>query len=146
MYLVHRIEGSMRRNGIFDALSRRSPRIVLITLCIALVSSWLGAPLWLPRGLAVVVGAIAIVVMASRDRRNPISAADEIDATDKGGWIAQELAGSGSPSGSYVLGWCSVVAIALTGFQGAYTLPAWAALALVVAWAIANADYRREEE
>jgi hypothetical protein len=38
--------------------------------------------------------------------------------------IAYELAGKGSPSGFYILGFFSLLAIMLTGFDGAYALPA----------------------
>jgi hypothetical protein len=135
----------MRRNLILDALSRRAPTIVVITLCIALVAYWLGAPRWLPYGLAVAVGSIAIVVVAARDRRGQFKAEEELDSTKNESWIAHELAGNGSPPGSYLLGFCGLVTIILTGFQGAYALPAWAGLALAAAWGVANAHHPSDE-
>ena len=127
----------MQGNIILDGLSKRTPIIVVGTLCTALVAYWLDAPLWLPYGLALIVGSIAIVVMAARDRRRQFKSED--DSTKNDSWIARELAGSGSPPGSYLLGFCGLVTIILTGFQGAYALPAWAGLALAAAWGVANA-------
>jgi len=118
--------------------------IVIMTLCAALVTDWTGAPLWLPYGLAIIVGSLALVVMASRDRRGPVRTEEEPGATGKS-WIAHELAGKGTPSGFYVLGFFGLVTIMLTGFQGPYSLPAWAALALGGAWGIANARYPSDE-
>jgi hypothetical protein len=118
--------------------------IVIMTLCAALVADWAGAPLWLPYGLAIIVGSLALVVMASRDRRGPIRTDEGPDATGNS-WIAHELAGKGSPPGFYVLGFFGLITIILTGFQGPYSMPAWAALALGVAWGIANARYPDEK-
>lgn len=131
----------MRRNIILDGLSRRSPIIVVVTLFTALVSYWLDAPLWLPYGLALIVGSMAIVVMATRDRREHFKPENELDPTRNESWIAHELAGNGSPRGSYLLGFFGLVTITLIGFQGAYALPAWAGLALAAAWGVANARY-----
>ena len=61
----------MRGNVILNALSKRVPIIVVVTLCGALVVYSLDAPLWLPYGLALIVGGIAIVVMAAREGVNP---------------------------------------------------------------------------
>lgn len=131
----------MRRHVILDGLSRRAPIIVVVTLCTALVAYWLDAPLWLPYGLALIVGSMAIVVMAARDRRGQFKPENELGSTRNESWIAHELAGNGSPRGSYLLGFCGLVTIALIGFQGAYALPAWAGLALAAAWGVANARY-----
>jgi hypothetical protein len=68
-------------------------------------------------------------------------AAEEPGSDGNKSWIAHELAGKGSPSGSYLLGFFALVAIMLTGFTGAYAMPAWAGLALAGAWGIANARY-----
>ena len=124
-----------------DGLSRRAPAIIVVTLCISLVSYWLDAPLWLPYGLALIVGSLAIVLMASRDRRRRFNPEEEFDSTKNESWIAHELAGNGSPPGSYLLGFCGLVTIILIGFKGAYALPAWASLALAAAWGVANARY-----
>ena len=131
----------MRRHVISDWLSRRAPIIVVVTLCTALGAYWLDAPLWLPYGLALIVGSMAIVVMAARDRRVHFKPEDELGSTRNESWIAHELAGNGSPRGSYLLGFSALVAITLIGFQGAYALPAWAGLALAASWGIANARY-----
>lgn len=114
--------------------------IVIVSLCVALLASWVEAPLWLPYGLAIALACLALVLMAKRRRPSV-----EADAGD-GGWLAQELAGNGSPSGTYPLGFCAVVTIALTGFQDAYSMPGWAALALTAAWAVANASYPAKDD
>jgi len=135
----------MRDSRKLGALSRRAPTIVIVTLCAALVADWADAPLWLPYGLAIVVGCLALAVMASRDRQTPFSPEEGAGVTNKS-WIAHELAGKGSPSGFYVLGFFALVTIVLTGFQGPYSTPAWAALALGAAWGMANARYPADEE
>lgn len=135
----------MRRNLIFGELSRRTPAIVTITLFIALVGYWADAPLWLPYGLAIIVGSLALVLMAARDRRAQVKTEEELGSNSSASWIAHELAGKGSPSGSYLLAFFSLVTIMLTGFQGPYALPGWAGLALGAAWGITNARYPTDE-
>ena len=81
----------MRRIVTVDALSRRSPTIVAVTLGIALLASWFGAPLVVPYGLALIVGGIAIVVMAASKRNARLNA--DLEAAKTESWIAQELAG-----------------------------------------------------
>jgi len=115
--------------------------IVVVTLCAALVDYWAEAPLWMAYGLAILVGGLALVQMAARDRRSRFTPAEEPGSDGGQSWIAHELAGKGSPSGSYLLGFFALVTIMLTDFTGAYALPAWAALALAAAWGIANARY-----
>jgi hypothetical protein len=136
----------MRSKRTLVELSRRAPSIVVVTLCAALVGYWAEVPVWLPYGIAILVGTLALAVMASR-KRQP-QAAVEGDPDSDTSWLAQELAGKGSPAGSYTLAFLALVTIAVTGMQGAYALPAWAALALCAAWSIANARYgpRREAE
>jgi hypothetical protein len=131
---------------ILDALSRRAPMILMATLCTALVGYWAEAPLWLPYSVAVVVGSLALVLLAARDRRGRFTVAEEPGSAANKSWIAHELAGNGSASGSYLLGFFALVTIALTGLGGAYSMPAWAALALAAAWGIANARYPADEE
>jgi hypothetical protein len=128
----------MRGAVVLEELSRRAPVVLAIGLCTALLSYWTQAPLWLPYSLALILGSLALILMATRGRRRRLR-----KDTDSGetGWLAQELAGNGSPSGTYLLGFFDVVTIALTGFQGAYATPGWAGLALTAAWAIANAHY-----
>jgi hypothetical protein len=136
----------MSHNLIFNGLSKRSPTIVVATLCAALLLDWTDAALWLPYALAIVVGSLALVLMATRDRRGrQVMTANDADSTENDSWIAHELAGKGTPSGSYLLGFFALVTIVLTGVQGAYAMPAWAGLALGAAWGIANARYRPEE-
>lgn len=130
--------GAMRGRMTFDALSRRSPTIVAISLCAALGFYWTEVPEALPYALAIALCALALVLMATRDRRRPFIPKEETDDEAPKGWIAQELAGQGTPAGSYVLAFFALVTIWLTGIQGTYALPAWAALALTVAWSIAN--------
>ena len=131
----------MRGRRILAALSRRAPAIVVVTLCAALVGYWADAPLWLPYSLATVVGCLAVIVLAARDRRLQLSAVDEAGSGTERSWVAQELAGQGSPSGFYVLEFFALVTIMLTGFDGAYATPAWAAFALGAAWGVANARF-----
>lgn len=129
----------MGRVGLSNTVSRRVPAIVTGALGAALLAEWANAPVWLPYGLALILAALAVVVLARRERRALASEADE------GSWLDQELAGNGSPPGTYPLAFFGVVTIALTGFEGAYALPGWASLALIAAWAAANARYPSEE-
>lgn len=131
----------MRGRTTLDALSRRAPSIVVTTLVAALVGYWAEVPVWLPYSIAIVVGVLALVQMAARDRRAVVATKDTGDDSESKSWIAHELAGRGSPPGSYVLGFFALVTVMLTGFEGAYAMPAWAALALAAAWGIANARY-----
>ena len=127
----------MRDAITLEQLSRRTPRLLVVGLCTALVAYWSEAPLWLPYALAAISGGLALILLATRNRA--IGPAET--EPDEAGWLAQELAGNGSPSGTYLLGFSAVVTIALTGVQGAYALPGWAALLLTAAWAVANARY-----
>lgn len=135
----------MRGRTVLDALSRRAPMIVVVTLCAALVGYWADAPVWVPYGLATVVGSLALVVLAARNRRRQLRVVDEAGSDTDGSWFAQELAGKGSPSGFYVLEFFALVTIMLTGFDGPYATPAWAAFALGAAWGVANARFSSGE-
>jgi hypothetical protein len=128
-----------------DALSRRAPNIVVVTLCAALVGYWTDAPVWLPYGLAIVVGSLAVVVMAARDRRRQARTEQEPGSPGEGNWISQELSGKGSPAGFYVLEFFGLVTVMLTGFEGPYAMPAWAGLALGAAWGVANARFATDQ-
>lgn len=128
---------AMRTAFTLEQLSRRTPRLVVVSLCAALVAYWTEAPLWLPYALATISAGLAVILLATRNRAIGPVATDSDDA----GWLAQELAGNGSPSGTYLLGFSAVVTIALTGVQGAFALPGWAALLLIAAWAVVNARY-----
>lgn len=130
----------MQARVIWEVLSRRVPMIAIGTFCTALLAYWAAAPLWLPYCVAIVIGVLALVIMARRNRRGSrMLAQEEQDAEES--WIAHELAGKGSPAGFYLLIFFGLVTIVLTGLQGAYALPAWAGLALGVAWGIANAGH-----
>ena len=135
----------MRRSRILDALSKRAPAIVIVTLCSALGSYWLSAPLWLPECLAIIVAGLALVLMAARGRRAQFSGWESSGGSSDKNWIAQELAGNGTPAGFYLFGFFGCVTIMLTGVEGAYATPAWAALALAVAWGFANARYTDDD-
>lgn len=127
----------MRRGQVLQGFSRRAPTIVIVSLCVALLAYWTEAPLWLPHGLAIALVVLALILMATRNHA-PIGTTKDGGDTN---WLTNELAGNGSPSGTYPLGFFAIVMLALTGFEGAYALPAWAALALIAAWAVANAHY-----
>ena len=121
-------------------LSNRVPTIVAFTLIAALVADWAGAPLWLPKYLAFCVGCLAFVVLAGRDRRQ-FQPSQDLESGSEKSWIDYELAGKGTPAGFYPLGFFSIVTIMLTGVQSPYSMPAWAAFALGIAWGIAKAHY-----
>jgi hypothetical protein len=129
-----------------DGLSRRAPVIAVFTLCAALAGYWADAPLWLPYGLATIVGTLAVVVLAARNRHRQLEGQEEFGSATEGNWIAQELSGNGSPPGFYVLEFFGLITVMLTGFEGPYTTPAWASLALGAAWAIANGRFSTAEE
>jgi hypothetical protein len=130
---------------MLDELSRRAPAIVAFTLAAALVADWLDAPPGLAKGLAVIVGCSALVLLAARGRRQ-FSAKDDLGSDSDTSWIAYELAGKGTPPGFYVLGFFGIVTIVLTGVQSPYSLPAWSALGLDIAWGMANARYPVDDE
>jgi hypothetical protein len=134
----------MRRAAILDELSRRARIIVAFTLLAALLSDWITAPVWLPKGLAIIVGSVALVLLAARGR--PIKAKQSLGFDSEVSWLAYELAGKGTPPGFYLLGFFAVITIVLTGMQSPYSLPAWAAFGLQVAWGRANARYPVDDE
>lgn len=111
----------------------------------ALLGAWSGAPDWLANGLAILVGFLALALLASRGRRNEFKTAEELVSNRSGDWIAYELAGKGSPPGFYVLGFFGIVTIALTGFQTPYAILAWAGFFLGVVWGVVNARYPADE-
>jgi hypothetical protein len=125
-------------------LSKRAPPIVVLTLCGALLSQWIEAPVWLPKLLATVVGSLALLLFATRVRRHEFHSPD--DSGIERSWFDYELAGKGTPPGYYILAFFGFVAIVLTGFQSAYAMPAWAAFALGIVWGLANRSYPLEEE
>ncbi len=132
--------------NFLDALSRRAPAIVIFTLCAALVAKWVDAPVWLPDSLGVVVGSLALALMAAKGRRHRFKTREELGFTGGADWLAYELAGKGTPPGYYLLGFFGFLTIMLTGFQSAYALPAWAGFGLGVVWGIVNVRYPVDEE
>jgi len=128
------------RSGL-DALSKRAPVIVIVTLCAALVSAWVGAPDWLPNWGAIAVAILALVLLAARGRRTRFAAAED----EERGWLAYELAGKGSPQGFYPLAFFGIVTIVLTGIQTPSAKLAWAGFCLGIVWGIVNADYPADE-
>ena len=135
----------MRRAPILDELSTRAPAIVAFTLLAALVADWVDAPPVIPTILAIVVAGLALVLFATRNRRQFGAKSDPGFDSDTS-WIAYELAGKGTPPGFYVLGFFAIVTIVLTGVQSPYSLPAWAAIGLDIAWGMANARYPVDDE
>jgi hypothetical protein len=131
--------------ALLDGLSKRAPVVVVIALCAALVSAWTGAPEWLNNDLAICVGSLALVLLASRGRQNQFRTAQELGSSRSRDWIAYELAGKGSPPGFYPLAFFGVVTIVLTGLQTPSSRVAWAGFFLGVVWGIVNARYPADE-
>jgi hypothetical protein len=84
--------------------------------------------------------------LTARKRRHEFNTYDETGSAQGKTWIAHELAGKGTPPGSYLLAFFGFLTIALTGFQSPYSMLAWAGLALGVVWGIVNAHYPADEE
>ena len=136
----------VRAGGILDMLSKRAPVIVIIALSAALVGAWTSAPIWLAKSAAIIVAGLALLLLAARKRRHLFDTPGEAGFTNNSGWIAHELAGKGTPPGSYLLGFFGFLTIALTGFNSPYAMLAWAGFALGVVWGIVNANYPAGEE
>ena len=139
------INAAVHGKSILDTLSKRAPSVVLLTLLAALVADWFDAPVALPKALAILVGCLALMLLAAAGRRPVEPFDDQGSQTDKS-WLAYELAGKGTPAGFYPLVFFVIVTIVLTGVQTPYALPAWTALCLGIAWGRANASYPVEEE
>lgn len=127
--------------SMIDALSRRSPAIVLFTLGATLLCAFVGAPTWVPTTLAAVVAVLALALFAARGGGQARSGLG-----DRRSWLEWELAGKGTPPGSYLLGFFGFLTIVLTGFDSIYARPAWAALVLGIVWGIANRTYPADED
>lgn len=132
----------MRTIAILDSVSRRAPAVVVTVLCTALAGSWAGAPGWLADGLAAAIVLVALAVFAYRRRRKPLRAVtdDPADLTLKEK-MAFELEGSGTPPGFYLLAFFAFLTMMLAGFHTPFGRLALAALALSVAWGLANVEY-----
>lgn len=136
----------MRIAAIMNRVSKRAPTIVIAILCAALAGSWAGAPGWLGDGLAAVVVLVALAVFAARRRqRRPLRVVtdDPGDLTLKEK-MAFELEGAGTPPGFYLLGFFAFLTMMLAGFQTPFGRLALAALALSIAWGLANVEYPEE--
>jgi hypothetical protein len=127
-------------------LSKHAPSIEIFTLCAALLAAWTGAPVWLPKVFAVVVGCLALLLFAARGGRHALKSQEEFDLNQKRSWLEYELAGRGTPPGYYILAFFGFLTIVLTGFQSAYAAPAWAAFALGIVWGIVNREYPVDQE
>ena len=97
---------------MIDVLSKRAPSIVMFTLSVSLVCAWIGAPVWVPTTLAIVVASLALLLFAARGGRRATRGFNH-----KRNWLAWEFAGKGTPPGYYLLGFFSFLTIMLTGFQ-----------------------------
>lgn len=135
----------MRMRSFLNMLSKRAPLIVVLTLCAALVGAWIGVPVGLINSLAIIVGSLAIMLLATRARRNQLNSKQDLGFTRFSDRIVYELAGQGSPPGFYLLGFFAIVTVFLTGFQSPYSNLAWAGFFLDVAWGIANARYPADD-
>jgi H+/Cl- antiporter ClcA len=134
----------VRISASIDMLSEHAPSIEVFTLCAALFGAWLGVPEWLPIGLAIIVGSLALLLFAARGRKG--RRLGEPDDEPGRNWIQYEIAGKGTPPGAYILAFFGFVTVVLTGFQSAYAMPAWAGLVLGIVWGIANRSYPADEE
>ncbi len=131
----------MGARRFLNRLSRRAPEIVVATLCAALLGAWIGAPDWIANGLAVLVGCLALVVLATRRRRPQVRLVEEQESEETTSWLGYELAGKGTPLGTYLLAFFAFVTAMLTGFDTPFGKLAWAGFALAVAWSAANAHF-----
>jgi hypothetical protein len=138
------INASVRVRACLDVLSKRAPAIVGATLCAALLGAWTGAPFWLTNALAVVVGILGLVLLASK-RRRQFRTEEEFGSASVRDWIAFELAGKGTPRGYYLLGFSGILTIFVSGVESPYSKLAWAGLFLGVVWGIVNARHPADE-
>lgn len=134
------IDDFVRSAGIFDELSKRVPSIVALTFCAALLVAWTGAPVWLSDALAIIVVGLALLLLAGRGRRREFKSPAGIKQV-----IEYELAGEGTPRGSYLLGFFGFLTLMLIGFQSPYRMPAFSGIALTLVWGFVNARYPQDE-
>lgn len=139
------ISGRVQLASMIDLLSRRAPSVVVFTLCASILSAWVEAPLWFPTTLAVVVGGLALLLFVARTGRHALRSKEDLGFTQNRSWLAWELAGKGTPPGSYLLAFFGFLTIALIGFQSHHAKPAWAGIALGIVWGIANRRYPEDE-
>jgi hypothetical protein len=131
----------MRVKALIDELSRWAPTIVILVLILALVGAWTNGSASLFNALAIVVGALAIVLLVTKGMRH-MQPKESLGFTRDQSVIAYELAGKGGmPRGSYVLGFAAILTIFGCGFQSPYGKLAAAGFGLTVAWLRANIRY-----
>jgi len=140
------IKQPMRSRRFLDRLAKRAPDIVILTLFAALLGAWTDAPAFVANGLAIVVGILALGVLATRRRRPLFENAYEQDSSERPGWLEHELAGKGTPHGSYLLAFFGFLTIMLTGFNSPFGKLAWAGLALTIAWSVADIHFPADQE
>lgn len=111
-----------------------------LTFCAALLVAWTGAPVWLSDALAIIVVGLALLLLAGRGRRREFKSPAGIKQV-----IEYELAGEGTPRGSYLLGFFGFLTLMLIGFQSPYRMPAFSGIALTLVWGFVNARYPEDE-
>ena len=126
---------------MIDLLSKRAPSLMVYVLAISLLCAWLGAPVWASTALAIVTAALALLLLAARGGRRAA-----LGGSHNRNWLAWEVAGQGTPPGSYLLAFFSFLTVFLIGLEAAYARPAWAAFALSIVWGIANRQYPADED
>ena len=126
---------------MIDRLSKRAPSIVAYALGLSLLCAWIGAPLWAVTALALVIALLALLLFAARGGLQTGRVANP----DRS-WLAWEVAGQGTPPGSYLLAFFAFLTAFLIGLESAYARPAWAAFALAIVWGIVNRSYPADEE
>jgi hypothetical protein len=136
----------VKARSLTETLSKRAPTIVVWTLCASLAAAWFDAPVWLPTTLAIVVGALALLLLVSRGRRPPLGSREDVRVHENRNWLDWEIAGHGTPAGYYILAFFGFLTIMLIGFETPYARPAWAGLVLGIVWGIANRNYPADEE
>lgn len=136
----------MGASAVFDVLSKRAPVIVVVTLITSLFGAWSKAPDWLFNALAIVVGSLALLLWAARGLPRQFKSKEDLGFTRNRDFVAHELAGKGTPRGSYLLGFFGFATILVSGFQTPYGTLAFAGLALSVVWGIVNTRYPSDWE
>lgn len=126
---------------MIDLLSKRARSLVVYALGISLLSAWVRVPVWAATALAIGIAGLALLLFAARGGRHASRGVNH-----KRNWLAWEVAGQGTPPGSYLLGFFSFVTVFLIGFESPYARPAWAAFALGIVWGIANRQYPADED
>jgi hypothetical protein len=131
----------MRVKSLIDELSRWTPVIVIAVFVVALMGAWTNGSASLFNALAIVVGALALMLLVTRGMRH-MGPKESLGFTRNQSWLAYELAGKGGmPRGFYLLGFAGIMTIIVCDFQSPYGKLAFAGFALTVAWLRANIRY-----